>query len=287
MSVTSNSNSITETSSQEEYQPSNQSASPAKNEIQNDNFHKHSINLRAVKVDRNGSSPLLNPGDNEPDCGANGEPLGENYAVLAKSLARHYKLQESSGKQVASNASTASTGETAEGGLRDLPRPVNISVLIISWYPPILKLSWNLNELSDVDARKLNFYENSLNQTQTSGANSPYDSKSNSNNNNNKSSELSQQNATSAQGNKFLAGQFDLELAIEGQQHLPASTVAVNSNLVKAELESSLEGDSFEFLNSMNYEDQDKLVADLRARRRLIEESLTCFQVTYNIINSR
>lgn len=39
-----------------------------------------------------------------------------------------------------------------------LPRPENLTVLIISWYPPILKLSWQLRDLAQTISTRLDFF---------------------------------------------------------------------------------------------------------------------------------
>lgn len=268
-------NSIAELRNEEEeeenYLINQASSSPALSFQRN---FKHEINIREANQTRplNESSATLSNGDNEPDCGPNGESFGPRNAELAKTLARHYNLQSNTGGSRRPIKEGQPEGNNSSAKLRDLPRPVNLSVLIISWYPPILKLSWNLNELNEAEARKLNFYQNSANLSEAA-VNGPAGL-------NRDANSRTRLNASSAQDDKFLASQFDLELAIEGQ---PQPVPSAGSGGSKAP-DNDQEGLEF---NPMNDEDQERLVAEIRARRRLIEESLTCFQVTYNIINSR
>lgn len=119
--------------------------------------------------------------------------------------------------------------------LAELPEPTNVSVLIISWYPPALKLSWQLNELdAELDANRLDFYD------------------------------LSE----GAQSGSDVINSFDLDLAIGNSQNETRPSLAADPN---GDVD---DGDSV-------------LLAELRQRRELLNKALSCFQVTYNIINSQ
>jgi len=172
--------------------------------------------------------------------------VSEEQEVVAKLLARHYRVESSSNNKRASKGPIkvkgSEDGRSGDEMLLELPRPVNVTVLIISWYPPILKLSWNLNELSEADTNKLNFFENLANSGE-----SPAETL---------------DNETQGQASE----QFDLELAIGSSEN------EFNDRLGGQNLTTSAE---------------EKVMEELRARRCLVRKSLTCFQVIYNIINSR
>lgn len=97
--------------------------------------------------------------------------------------------------------------------LRPLPRPENLTVLIISWYPPILKLSWQLKDVSASSSLKLDFFGQSSSQN------------------------------------------------VEG---------------------SNVEASEDKILS----EERDALVR-MSERQQLLAGALSCFQVTYNVVNSR
>lgn len=139
-------------------------------------------------------------------------------------LAKHYSV-ELGGADLPSGSSRAPH-------LAELPRPDNVSVETISWYPPVLKLSWSLHELGEEEIRKLSFYYNeSGSRTDKEG------------NNDGLTNEV-----------------IDLDLALGASSQL--------SEASQSEAPASL-------------------IEEFRKRRALLRRSLSCFQVTYNIINSR
>lgn len=168
------------------------------------------------------------------------EPLNKESVQLLNELAHYYKLDLNDSKSLHNLQSDHNLGNVSKKiglaaharELPELPKPSNVTVLIISWYPPILKLSWNLNELDESYSTKLDFYGRF---------------------------KLTKSTNKSAAG-----GEFDLDLALD-QQH--ESEAASGSNGADDQLKEALES--------------------LRRRRSLLRKSLTCFQVTYNVINSR
>lgn len=170
---------------------------------------------------------------------------------ISQLLARHYKLESNSKRRVKPNGHTPYSDIGVENDRNEqriqndakleLPRPSNVTVLIISWYPPILKLSWNLSELDETDADKLDYYE-----------------------------KLAQNESKSS---LEMEEQFDLELAL--------SLNPSNSS------ESHLEGGRGQKIKKPPDLVGGDLLVELRNRRLLIRKSLSCFQITYNIVNSR
>lgn len=209
------------------------------------------------------------------------------------------------------------TNELARKGLPQLPRPSNLSVLIISWYPPILKLSWNLDEFeangggrggggagsgpherpeptrdqAKQRRRQDNINNNRSNEsnlhrdrggaletngtpTTTATATTTTTSLPRSNDNDdNQAPAFGTSNELGAGG---LGGPgFDLELALEQADAEAASEAAASrgpdDGLRHQHEPGSLAG----------------RLRELKLRRFLVEKSLTCFQVTYNVVNSR
>lgn len=179
------------------------------------------------------------------------EPLSKENAELLDQLAHYYKFDsnESSHDRV-SNKNLAPTSQTDRQPpaffaheLLELPRPSNVTVLIISWYPPVLKLSWSLNELDKSDSIKLDFYG----QLRTNGS--------------------------------VASGEFDLDLALgkQNDSEPPSSLPPRGSD----------QAQDVDRLEELADEELRRTLEGLKRRRLLLKKSLTCFQVTYNAINSR
>lgn len=201
--------------------------------------------------------------------------LSPEETRLASELARHYRLdelrpgpreaevgskgleqkeEEEENKKFRMEGMNNQRGiieKQDDGRLSELPRPTNVTVLIISWYPPILKLSWTLNELSVNEANKLDFYE------KVSAINS------------NSQSANNQSDASPS------SDDFDLDLALAPDPDASSSS----SSAVVASLPSPP--------SSPMVDKEKSVISELRKRRLLIRKSLTCFQVTYNVIDSR
>ena len=220
---------------------------------------------KTAESDINGDNIKRNDSKNRCDSlesSTPAEPLSEANAEIAKQLARFYKLDASTGSpptrsggglsaQNWNNISSQPKPNGAEFQQQlqnkiELPRPTNLSVLIISWYPPILKLSWNLEELDTADENKLDFYNGTTATTTETTATSM-------------SALFRTAPATNSVANSSSGEQtsrFDWDLALESRE------------------DGSSGGDS-------------ETIDALATRRNLLKKSLTCFQVTYNIVESR
>lgn len=170
---------------------------------------------------------------------------------IGKLLARYYRLESTPGSLAAAldGPQESPPKQAGDTEMPRLPRPSNVTVLIISWYPPTLKLSWNLNELEEAQARKLDFYQTAKG---TGGA----------------TVAGAASNDSDGRPSRADPGELDLELAIERGEpddYDPAGQLGVVGSPQAPE--SPLE--------------------ELRRRRLLVRKSLSCFQVTYNIVNSR
>lgn len=205
--------------------------------------------------------------------------LGSETAKIRQLLSRYYRVESSLAvkrpttktidqgiDQGGSNLDKVrAVEERKSDGKLELPRPSNVSVLIISWYPPILKLSWNLNELSEGDISRLNFYENKPDTTSSASSSSP------------------------EYQDKDLLSEFDLELAIDNASE-ERRTISNSSDPERRQNGTSeTEGvDQRNDVDDVSALDTDiELARELKRRRFLVRKSLTCFQITYNIINSR
>lgn len=218
-------------------------------------------------------------------------------------LSKYYQLNslpESSSK--AQNISSGNNNNNNDIGLVELPKPSNVKVLIISWYPPVLKLTWNLNLLDGVDISRLNFYdvlENEANNTKSSQQ-IPYSS-----------IPSSQSNRSTDELSSKQILDFDLDLAIGDESKAqnannqvaknPKESVYFKGSLFDNNSNNNNKEEDDEEVSSDDYINSDgdikidlpvnannnSILDELKRRRILIEKSLTCFQVTYNIINSR
>lgn len=156
---------------------------------------------------------------------------------MIEKLSKYYKLERDSKKADEQNESTVHNQGTISltTDLAELPRPKNVTVLIISYYPPILKLSWNLDEELESNYSKL----------------------------------------------------LDLNLLqeLDTQQSLNESS----KQIIESSSQASEVGRVLSANESIvNREDEELLILqDLKRRQELIGESLTCFQVTYKIIDSK
>lgn len=201
------------------------------------------------------------------------EPLNKEQEQVLSALRQYYDInatsptwadvnydslsphQSSGGRDKAATATSKELTTTTKhkNSLPQLPRPSNLSVLIISWYPPVLKLSWNLNEPDfGLNLTKLNFHR---------GRNS----------------------STSEPGEEPATSKFDLELAL-AELSASSQTKTATSSQDQSQDNGANENDVDE------NDDAKQLVSQLRElklRRSLIEKSLTCFQVTYNVVSSR
>lgn len=139
----------------------------------------------------------------------------------------------------------------------ELPRPRDLTVQILSWYPPILAVNWSLNELKGAgEFGKLNYYE--IN------------------------------NFTTKSGNKIdsdkLVGDFDLDQAIEDyhQHHNEGNSMVASSSVEQLAVQAQQTG-----APTMSSDNFGEFLKELKIRRFLIRKSLSCFQVIYNVVNSR
>lgn len=174
---------------------------------------------------------------------------------VEESLAKQYRIE------LAERVGGLSSSGTPEASpqnrqLAELPRPENITVETLSWYPPILKLSWHLYELEREDALRLDFYStigDLVKAEQQAG---------------------SENNKTQPPGNDDrLINEVDLEILL-GDRAKPE------------ELAGSLQDFSQE-PEPRRFGLATRVIEELRRRRALLSQSLSCFQVTYNVINSR
>lgn len=224
---------------------------------------------------------------------------GSEAAKIRQLLSRYYRVESSlirkppqitsdGTNQIADSNSNEARGSSAK---LELPRPSNVSVLIISWYPPILKLSWNLNELSEGDTSRLNFYENNseTSSNERHGASFPPSTSSSSSSSSSSASSSASPTFYSYHQDKDLLSEFDLELAIDNAAAIATATAtATTSTQNSPERRQNVTEGADDNLEDVSTVDADiELARELRRRRFLVRKSLTCFQITYNIINSR
>lgn len=162
-----------------------------------------------------------------------------NDSIISQ-LSQYYELRDTRPSLRASaqpaNLAGGLPETAAQNNKTDLPRPTNVTVLIISWYPPILKLAWKLN--LDDDERlnsKLSLYL---------GANY---------------SRISQSSE---------ARDAATNVSDDDDDEVDDATAEANN------------------LNRTTSEEI-PVLRELKAKQQLVEKSLTCFQVIYNIVNSR
>jgi len=153
-----------------------------------------------------------------------------------------------------------------------LPAPENVTVLIHSWYPPILNLSWSLNELDLRLVNKLDFYHNFTNlehqnsEPETNGMGAA------------SSSKIGLRDGQTLASDHLAAGsshQLDPNLAL-----WRASSEAPSGGHNLHEMDTGQVGGHLDA-------EERQLLERLEQRRLLLKKALTCFQITYNIINSR
>lgn len=131
----------------------------------------------------------------------------------------------------------------------ELPRPTDVTVQIIHWYPPVLGLNWSLNELtSSGELKRMNFY----NKISLAKNDDDFEKKK-SNNNSNKASDIIKE--------------FDLD---------SSSTELDMQSIIRLSK-----------VNPNNIDEENSFLNELKLRRFLVQKSLTCFQVIYNVVNSR
>lgn len=214
--------------------------------------------------------------------------LGSEAAKIRQLLSRYYRIGSSLARKSpqitdertneldgSSSSSSRVSGSKDTSGKLELPRPSNVSVLIISWYPPILKLSWNLNELSEGDTNRLNFYENNSETTSSEQHGAP-------------SSASSTFFSSHQDKDKDLLSEFDLELAIDNAAAETETARMETKTSSHSERRKNVTEGVDDNLEDVSTLDADiELARELRRRRFLVRKSLTCFQITYNIINSR
>lgn len=242
---------------------------------------------RAIRA--RGCSSLGDGGDAWPEqhgqrgvSSGNTEQLDKEQEELLNSLGEHYNLSGATRQDAGGKEQWQQTGNDKKlAGLPHLPRPSNLTVLIISWYPPILKLSWELDEgpndnsaQSPITAsRRYDFYQGSSGASHGSAGNpgsalgdgdgdgdtvgdsstsEPHDKSNRSNEANHSDNHQAQE-------------RFDLELALA-------------TSASKHQLNDDENEDEVAFQRHLQ---------EIRIRRKLLEKSLTCFQVTYNNVNSR
>jgi hypothetical protein len=208
--------------------------------------------------------------------------------------------------QLDGSRSPAAAATATKKRLPPLPRPSNLSVLIISWYPPILKLSWNLDEFeletgvggvpqegwqpsSDEGARRRQDSDETGASRHGAGDNDKNENSPSYDNlhrarqrpsleTNGSAAPASLPRSTDSDDNQTaaagtsngLGAGFDLELALEQVDREAAAAAGVGA------------GEPNEASSALAAR-----LRELKLRRLLVEKSLTCFQVTYNVVNSR
>lgn len=212
----------------------------------------------------------------------------DDRKILAE-LGQHYKLpmvirkdkQEAGGEASESDGGKDRSQPLSNEDARDegadnqkaaLPRPENVTVLINSWYPPILNLSWNLNDLDSSAVGKLDFY-GSMRKQAVGG-----------------SQLTASSNANSS------ANEFDLNLALwkasrvsEQSEHEERTRDGDRNNMTAngGGSNDSTVAISYAAELGEHQQEEGELLKRLEQRKLLLKKALTCFQITYNIINSR
>lgn len=240
------------------------------------------------------------------------EPLDEEQQRIESLLARYFRVESnypsrslpaatvtrrfskgynSTGDRgVSDSRASGASGDvnglnSGRGGdqLPQLPRPTNVTVLIVSWYPPILNLSWTLNELNERQVSRLDFYRpqntTSSSSTPTSGAS------------------LTQEN--SAVSDEATLQEYDLSAALEGSSiargDASGGVLGQNQHNINHQVGYKNASDSLgvqekgggSSSSDSKLDERQSIIRELKRQRFLVRKSLTCFQVTYNIVNSR
>lgn len=177
---------------------------------------------------------------------------------VEESLAKRYRVEPAeSGPDLTGKAKAKASSHSQS--LAELPRPENVTVETLSWYPPILKLSWHLYELEPKDTRSLDFYSLAA----AGDLATPAMAKS----------------AISSPGNDDrLINEVDLDILLGSAQ---ASGQANPERLAGSKGKLAQESTERRFGVA------EQVIEELQKRRAILSQSLSCFQVTYNIINSR
>lgn len=220
---------------------------------------------------------MMNEASDENVAYQSGALIREQAKIL-KSLKQYFDLNYTTDGEASSPTNVSTLGgdniDREADVLPRLPRPTNLTVLIISWYPPVLKLSWNLNVLDELPKeQKLEFYrsQSALMESLTNSPSlSPSSSVVMSSNSSEPTTTKKPENNQLQQQSKF---EFDLNSALESIDEAQRS-----DNLHYDQDYNSSAQPETAFVRHLHL---------LKARQSLALEALTCFQVTYNIVNSR
>lgn len=159
--------------------------------------------------------------------------------------------------------------------LPELPRPTNLSVIMLSHYPPILELRWTLNEPTS-NLEWLVGSSSALATFDTLPSNDFY-------------AKYDTNNDTTKESAKVVSSlDKQANINVNNGNHNNANEPFKNSVDDQLQTTSVYNGTSKTTIDTSLQEKQRmSLLNNMRIRSQLIKKSLTCFQVIYHVSNSR